>query len=118
MAYLKNWISEWLMVKIKRKITTVFCFAASFMVMTLLTTGCHKQQPVPESESPPALLFAAKCNICHPAYHPLTHTSTGWANVVPRMEKNAETMGMGSLLSDDERSIILGYLEKHARKGF
>ena len=102
----------------KRKIATVILFGVSILAITLLATGCHKPQPVPESESTAALLYQAKCGICHPAYHPRAHTSTGWEKVVPRMEKNAESLGMGTLLSEEERSIILGYLDKHARKGY
>lgn len=102
----------------QRAMTTVFFFGASILAITLLATGCHKPQPVPDPDSPPALLFKAKCGICHPAYHPRAHTSLGWEKVVPRMEKNAESMGMGNLLSEEERSIILGYLDKHARKGY
>ena len=104
--------------RFKRAMTIVFFFGAPFMAIAVIATGCHKPQSFPDPESAPALLYSAKCNICHPAYHPLTHTSTGWENVVPRMEKNAESMGMGTLLSAEERSIILLYLGKHARKGY
>ncbi len=104
--------------RFKRAMTMVFFFGAPFLAITLLAAGCHKQQPVPESGSPPALLFSEKCGICHPPFHPQAHTSTGWKNVVPRMEENAKSMGIGTLLSEEEKSIILDYLEKHARKGY
>lgn len=93
-------------------------FCTPLLVLLIFVAGCHKPQPVPESDSPPALLYAVKCAICHQAYHPRAHTSFGWETVVERMEKNAETMGMGTLLSEEERTIILGYLNKHARKGY
>ncbi|MCC6543892.1 MAG: hypothetical protein IT392_05240 [Nitrospirae bacterium] len=102
----------------QRGMTTVFFLGMTFLAVTLLATGCDNPQPVPEPDSPPALLYKEKCNICHPAYHPQTHTSLGWKKVIPRMEKNAEATGMGTLLSEEERSIILNYLVKHSRKGY
>lgn len=89
------------------------------LLLTLPAVGCTGgQQTFPEADSAPARLYTDKCSICHPAYHPAAHTSTGWTKVVPRMEKNAVEMGIKSLLSEEEKSIILAYLKKHASRGY
>lgn len=96
--------------------TDVFIYGVFFLALTLLTVGCNKP-PLPEAASPPARLYADKCSACHPPFHPQSHTYTGWEKVVPKMEKKAEAMGIRALLSEEERSIILAYLKKHASKG-
>ena len=96
--------------------TRVFIYGALFLPLTLLAAGC-KGRPFPEAGSSSALLYADKCSTCHTAYHPQVHTYTGWEKVVPRMEKKAQDMGI-RLLSEEEKTAILVYLKKHARKGF
>ncbi len=96
----------------------VLIYGGFFFVLAFLDAGCmnKEEQPIPEFNSPPALLYIEKCGTCHPVHHPLTHTYTGWTTVITRMEKNAETYGIGPILSGEERSIILGYLKKHGRR--
>lgn len=97
----------------------VFLYIGLCLVLAQLAVGCSgQQQPFPEMDSPPARLYTDKCSLCHPAYHPQAHTSTGWTKVVSRMEKKAEDIGIKSFLSDEEKSIILAYLKKHASRGY
>ncbi|CAG1064851.1 hypothetical protein BAC1_00417 [uncultured bacterium] len=88
-----------------------------FVSVLLLFAGCVKQ-PLPEAGSPAVDVYIGKCGLCHEPYHPQAHTYIGWKTVVTRMEKNAQAKGIERLLSDDERTTILAYLEKNARKGF
>ncbi len=92
-------------------------FSVLFVSVLLLFAGCVKQ-PLPEAGSPAAAVYTGKCGLCHEPYHPQAHTYIGWKTVVTRMEKNAQAKGIERLLSDDERTTILAYLEKNARKGF
>ena len=92
---------------------SIYC--ALLLAITFLAAGCRKQS-LPDAASPPALLYASKCSLCHPPFHPQVHTSTGWKKVIPRMEKNMEAIGIKHLLSEEEKSIILDYLGKHASK--
>lgn len=96
----------------------VFLFRGLCLALTLLAVGCNKEHPLPEANSSTALLYATKCSICHSTFHPKAHTFVGWKNVVSKMEKKADAMGIGPLLSEEEKSIIITYLKKHARKGF
>ncbi|MCC7202238.1 MAG: hypothetical protein IT393_06245 [Nitrospirae bacterium] len=88
------------------------------LTLSLFQFGCRGKQSVPESGSPSALLYEGRCGMCHQVYHPLGHTYTGWIKVVSRMEKNAETVGIRPLLTEEEKNTILAYLKKHAIKGF
>lgn len=96
---------------------SVSLFSALFVTVPLLFAGCVKQ-PLPEAGSPAAVVYTGKCGLCHEPYHPQAHTYFGWKTVVTRMEKNAQAKGIERLLTDDERTTILAYLEKNARKGF
>jgi hypothetical protein len=95
----------------------VSLFFALFFSVPLLFAGCVKQQ-LPEAGSPAAVVYAAKCGLCHEPYHPQAHTYFGWKTVITRMEKNAQAKGIERLLSDADKTAILAYLEKNARKGF
>jgi len=99
------------------KTKSLFIFGALCVALVLITTGCDKR-PLPEADSPSAMLYAAKCGICHPLRNPEVHTYTGWVRTIPIMEKRAAEMGMKHLLTKEEKTIILGYMKKHARKGF
>lgn len=96
----------------------VFLFRGLCLAFTLLAVGCNMDHPLPEADSSAALLYATKCSICHPPVHPKAHTFVGWKHVVPKMEKRADAMGIGPLLSEEEKSIIITYLKKHSIKGF
>lgn len=96
----------------KRLVYWALCLALS-----IIATSCVNQ-PLPEADSAPALIYVDRCSICHPPYHPQVHNYTGWNNVVTRMEKHADTAGIRPFLSEDEKAVILSYLKKNARKGF
>lgn len=96
----------------------VLLFRGLCLAFTLLAVGCNREHPLPEADSPSALLYATKCSICHPPVQPKAHTFVGWKHVVPKMEKNAAAMGIAPLLSEEEKSIIITYLKKHSRVGF
>lgn len=101
----------------KAPLTREFGFFAFLTLFLVLASGCV-QQPFPEADSAPALLYTSKCGLCHSPFHPQAHTYTGWKKVVKRMEQNAEAQGMNQFLSEEDRATILAYLEKNARKGF
>ncbi len=92
-------------------------YRALCLALSLMTVSCVNQ-PLPEAESSPAILYVDRCGICHPAYHPQVHNYTGWNKVIVRMEKHADTNGIKPFLSKEEKAAILYYLEKNARKGF
>lgn len=92
-------------------------YLALCLALSIIAVACVKQ-PLPEAETPPAILYIDRCSICHPAYHPQVHNYTGWNNVVTRMEKQADDKGIKPFLSEDEKAVILSYLKKNARKGF
>lgn len=93
-----------------------FSYIALCLALGVSALGCHKDYSLPEAGSPAAILYTAKCGLCHPVYHPQTHTFTGWEFVIIRMEKNASDVGMGPLLSEEEKSTILSYQKKYARE--
>jgi len=95
----------------------IFIYTALFSALGLVSAGCE-QRPFPDADSPSAMLYAAKCSICHPLRHPKVHTYTGWKKTIPIMEKRAEEMGITPFLSEEEKKIILKYMKKNARKGF
>lgn len=92
-------------------------FSGLLFSLLVLSAGCV-QQPLPDADTPAGLLYAGKCSLCHKPFHPETHTYTGWKKVITRMEKNAQAQGIEQLLSDDEKALVLAYLEKNARRGF
>lgn len=100
--------------KPKKRLSRFFALSVSVL---LLSAGCVKQ-PLPEAGSPAVDVYTGKCGLCHEPFHPQMHTYFGWKTVIARMEKNAQAKGMERLLSDDERTTILAYLERNARKGF
>jgi hypothetical protein len=80
----------------------------------LLATGCRME--LPEQGSEGERLYAAKCALCHPAFHPKTLSAREWRGVVRLMEKRVEATGVREPLSEAQQAVILGYLDKHARK--
>lgn len=92
-------------------------YPALCMALSLMAVSCVNQ-PLPEAETPPALLYVERCGICHPPYHPQVHNYTGWKKVIVRMKKHADTNGIRPFLPEDEEAVIHSYLEKNARKGF
>jgi len=72
---------------------------------------------LPGPQSRGARLMARYCTQCHDLPPPALHSSGEWPNVLARMDRRMEMMSqMGSVLSptDQDRSVILGYLRLHA----
>lgn len=101
----------------RKRTKRLFVFGALCVAFVLMATGCE-ERPLPEADSPPAILYAEKCGTCHKARNPEVHTYIGWVKVLPIMEKRAVEMGMEHLLTAEEKTIILRYMKKHGRKGF
>ena len=82
------------------------------LIFILLPTGCRME--LPEEGSEAERLYAAKCALCHPAFHPDTLSAEAWAVVVERMEETMAETGVREPLTEAERVIILDYLIKHS----
>jgi len=102
---------------LRKRTKRLLIFGALGVALVLISAGCE-ERPLPEADSPPAMLYAAKCGTCHKVRNPEVHTYTGWVKTIPIMEKRAVEMGMKHLLTEEEKAIILGYMKKHARRGF
>ena len=86
----------------------------SILISIVLLTGCRME--LPEQGSEVERLYAAKCALCHPAFHPKTLSAEAWTAIVERMEKRVEETEVREPLSAPERVIILDYLIKHSRE--
>ena len=69
----------------------------------------------PESGTEQAVLYMTKCGECHAAPLPGIHTAKQWPGVVQRMQFRMTSKAMPSL-NKQEMVIIVGYLQKHAKK--
>jgi len=85
----------------------------------LLLIGCSEPAaPVaavglPEPESPGAKSMKAVCSQCHGVPQPTSHIAKDWPNIVARMNDHRIMLAMKAI-SDEQRVIILDYLQKHA----
>ena len=92
-------------------------------LMALLLSGCTNDQGInqiqltdyPEHESEEATLYISKCSGCHAAPLPKIHTARQWPGVVQRMEMRMNNKAVKPP-SSQETAVIIGYLQKHARK--
>ena len=72
---------------------------------------------LPDPQSQGARLMARYCTQCHDLPPPVLHTSSEWPKVFARMDRRMKMMSrMGSILrpTNQERSVILNYLRRHA----
>lgn len=69
--------------------------------------------PLPGSHG--ASLFSEKCTRCHALPNPNLHTVEEWPGVVERMQANMRSMGK-TIISEDEKKAIAGYLASQARR--
>ncbi len=88
--------------------------AVSILVSIILLTGCRME--LPEQGSEGERLYAAKCALCHPAFHPKTLSALEWKAIVERMEKRVVKTEVREPLSEAELALILDYLSKHSRE--
>ena len=92
----------------------------AIICLLLALTGCAGQAgktggtPVPDPESPGARVYAERCGSCHALPHPARLTYAGWLRLLPLMERRMAERQVPPL-SGRERSVILAYLQEHAR---
>jgi len=86
------------------------------MVLSACSSG-QTEQPrnYPDVGSPQAQLYVEKCSQCHAAPLPSAHSAKIWPSVLDRMQVRMKTKHVPPL-SREEMSIILGYLQQHAKK--
>ena len=77
----------------------------------------RNEQPrsYPDSDSPQAQLYVEKCSQCHAAPLPSVHSANMWPSVLDRMQLRMKTKHVPPL-TRQEMSIILGYLQLHAKQ--
>jgi cytochrome c5 len=71
--------------------------------------------PLPDPESPGALLFRKFCVQCHLLPDPNLHTAAEWPGVVERMRMNMRVINK-PVITDPERDGIVEYLQKVTKK--
>ncbi len=84
---------------------------ALIAALAIFIAGC--EGPLPEKDSFPARLYAQRCDGCHRAYNPHRMTAAMWEIQIGVMEPKIREAGLPPL-SDQERKIILDYLERNA----
>src|SRR3972149_9384832 len=87
--------------------------AAIMLAAVLVASGCSVE--LPEKASKEARLYAARCGICHAPFHPQTLSLKQWKNVIKKMEKRVEIMGVREPLTEEENAVITGYLGRYSR---
>lgn len=107
---------------IPKAVTTSNLFAILFggLTMGAILSACgsdRSEQPrkYPDSDSPQAQLYVEKCSQCHAAPLPNVHSATIWPSVLDRMQLRMKTKYVPPL-TRQEMSIILGYLQQHAKQ--
>jgi len=80
----------------------------------------HGYQPLdvsryPDIDSDIGKAFRQVCSQCHMLPDPKLHTETEWKEVVMRMRKNMETLGV-TQGDDDAIAKVMGFLQTHAKK--
>ena len=101
-------------------------WSLAVVVCLMLATviGCdadfsHPQQiqmsDYPEHETETAKLYVSKCSGCHAAPLPTIHDAGQWPSIVRRMEMRMNNKAVQPP-NAEETAIIIGYLQKHAKK--
>lgn len=70
--------------------------------------------PIPDRASASAIIYQAKCSLCHALPHPKRHTIEQWQHIVAMMEQRMRERKFVEL-GQQERDKIMKYLAKHAR---
>jgi len=84
-----------------------------FSLLLLAVAAC-RSKPLPEPDSPDALVYVARCGVCHEPYHPSGLTPKMWEAMVGLMEGGPMKKAGMPALQPAEQSSILAYLTKHA----
>ena len=77
----------------------------------LAFAGCAR--PLPDADSPGAIVYAQQCGLCHPPQQPSSMTAEMWKIQVARMMEMRVRRGLPPLTSAEQR-VILDYLTTHA----
>jgi len=87
--------------------------------LMILLIACNREQQkslvYPEADSEQALLYVSKCGECHAAPLTTAHTAEMWVPVIDRMQYRMISKKIFPL-NEDDKAIILKYLQKHAKK--
>ncbi len=95
-------------------------FTLSFASAVMLTVvACGEEVPsdpsaYPDAGSSAARLYYEKCADCHVAPQPTVHTANRWPGIVQRMQMRMQANAREPL-DKNELTVILDYLERHAR---
>jgi len=84
------------------------------MVVTSIAGCAGGPMPLPDAQSPAAVLYAEKCGACHAVPHPKRNTAAEWQRLFPLMEQRMAERHMAAF-SPEEKETLLNYLESHAR---
>jgi hypothetical protein len=84
-----------------------------WFVILLILIGCAGITKIPDPDSSEAMLYTEKCTGCHSLPHPKRHRFHEWVHFVKLMEEHMEKKSTS--LSQEDKKMILGYLQKHAR---
>jgi hypothetical protein len=100
-------------------INSVFTRLSSGIVLAIAVSACGNNQTAqpknyPDKGTPQAELYMEKCSQCHAAPLPDAHTARIWPSVLQRMQLRMKTKNV-TPLTRKEMSIILGYLQQHAK---
>lgn len=84
---------------------------ASLLLASILLAGCAKS--LPDSRSPAAQLYAARCGSCHQLYAPRSLTAAMWEIQLNAMQDKIIAAGKPPL-TPAEKDQILNYLQRNA----
>jgi len=82
-------------------------------IAVVFVIGCAGLTKIPDPDSPEARLYTERCTQCHSLPHPKRHRFHEWVHFVTLMKEPMEKKG--TPLSDEDKKVILGYLQKHSR---
>ena len=84
------------------------------LVLAILLAACALDTPIPEPDSPDAIVYRQQCSGCHALPHPRRHTAAQWKHMMLVMDHVREERSVAPL-TPEQRDQILGYLEANAR---
>ena len=88
-------------------------FSWTMIIAVVFIIGCAGITKIPDPDSSEAMLYSEKCTGCHSLPHPKRHRFHEWVHFVKLMEEHMEKKNTS--LSQEDKNIILGYLQKNAR---
>ena len=97
----------------KKQIRTI-----SLAGLLLLVSACSGEAPqtkeYPEAGSTAASLYLLRCGDCHVAPQPSAHKAQAWPSILQRMQMRMKAKAR-TPLSKEELSMVLDYVQRHAR---